>query len=44
LSLHGCLALFPAEQSELREAGFMGGSFGVASKADCVADLFYGTD
>ena len=22
----------------------MGGSFGVASKADCVADLFYGTD
>ena len=22
----------------------MGGFFGVASKADCVADLFYGTD
>jgi amidophosphoribosyltransferase len=22
----------------------MGGFFGVASKTDCVADLFYGTD
>jgi len=43
-SLHGCLALVPAKESVLREAGVMGGSFGVASKADCVADLFYGTD
>jgi amidophosphoribosyltransferase len=34
----------PSQIASFQEEGTMGGLYGVASRTDCVSDLFYGTD